>query len=373
MGTQAFINFVKDIEAEGVVLTKIQMGESVSGSEQGETMDVYVETDNPAKPLASLDILFPILGRRFAADYSGGRLASFVPEQIEWTPIALQVPELVAGTTIIRWVDILNKEESHQTILNKDPGYTYTGILNWYKIDIAGRSGYTMDQAFIAKLIDDFIRDFLFTRKVEPTHTDADKVLLWNLTRTEVSIPFKEAFVRALKIHSAEEKILQPQLYNYKAISNMRLFQARRVNNVYFPMKSLQNLIYEQNNTKFEPAFAALLDRMGDVEAFAKNYWAVQFKLDYQDTDKHIREYWPDFFVKTFKGKIYVVETKGQQQHNTHLKHARLLQWCEDANRFLGEEKYHAVFVPQKLIEEHQIDTFEQLASIAGHYQPRVE
>ena len=51
------------------------------------------------------------------------------------------------------------------------------------------------------------------------------------------------------------------------------------------------------------------------MAAFAKNYLAIGFKLDYVRADGDLSNYIPDFLVRTDDGTVWVVETKGRVEH----------------------------------------------------------
>ncbi|MBI4025251.1 MAG: hypothetical protein HY360_09750, partial [Verrucomicrobia bacterium] len=55
----------------------------------------------------------------------------------------------------------------------------------------------------------------------------------------------------------------------------------------------------EPNSGGFGLRFAAFLDDAPDVEAFAKNYLAIGFKLDYVKANGDLSNYTPDFIVRT--------------------------------------------------------------------------
>ena len=55
-------------------------------------------------------------------------------------------------------------------------------------------------------------------------------------------------------------------------------------------------------------------DTAPDVQAFAKNYMAVGFKLDYVKADGELSTYTPDFIVRTTDGTVWIVETKGREE-----------------------------------------------------------
>jgi type III restriction enzyme len=67
------------------------------------------------------------------------------------------------------------------------------------------------------------------------------------------------------------------------------------------------------NSGGFELSFAAFLEAAPDVQAFAKNYFAVGFKLDYVKADGDLSNYVPDFIVRTADKTVWIVETKGSR------------------------------------------------------------
>ena len=97
------------------------------------------------------------------------------------------------------------------------------------------------------------------------------------------------------------------------------------------PKKSVFNRII--GDSHFELLFARFLEDCDDVVSYAKNYFAVHFKLDYVNADGDISNYYPDFLVKLTDKRIVIVETKGQEDLDVPLKMERLRQWCEDVNR----------------------------------------
>ena len=113
----------------------------------------------------------------------------------------------------------------------------------------------------------------------------------------------------------------------------------------------------EAQSGGFELAFAAFLEGAPDVSAFAKNYFAVGFKLDYVKADGDLSNYTPDFIVRTTDGTVWIVETKGREEIDVPQKMARLRQWCADATAASAAEDgttYRFVFVDQKGFEQHQ-------------------
>ncbi len=47
--------------------------------------------------------------------------------------------------------------------------------------------------------------------------------------------------------------------------------------------------------------------------------------------DGELANYTPDFMVRTTRGEVCIVETKGREEIDLPQKMARLRQWCADA------------------------------------------
>ena len=132
------------------------------------------------------------------------------------------------------------------------------------------------------------------------------------------------------------------------------------------PKKSVFNRII--GDSHFELVFANFLEGCADVAAYAKNYLAIHFKLDYVNADGDISNYYPDFFVKLKDGRHFIVETKGLEDLDVPLKMARLKQWCEDVAKVAPDRKIGFVYVDQEGFEKHTLSSFGQLVEAFTEY-----
>ncbi|MEM7538127.1 MAG: DEAD/DEAH box helicase family protein [Chloroflexota bacterium] len=133
------------------------------------------------------------------------------------------------------------------------------------------------------------------------------------------------------------------------------------------PSKSLFNRII--GDSHFELAFADFLEGCRDVVAYAKNYLAIHFKLDYINVDGDISNYYPDFIVKLTNGDIVIVETKGVEDLDVPHKLARLRQWCTDVNSVQTEAIYDFVFVDDDGFDTYRPKSFGDLRQAFTAYQ----
>ena len=128
-------------------------------------------------------------------------------------------------------------------------------------------------------------------------------------------------------------------------IRNMRPFVVKDQKNLP-AKKSVFNKIV--GDSVLELKFAQFLERCPDVVSYIKNYFALNFKMDYIDSVGNIANYYPDFVVKLGEKEFYVVETKGLEDLDDPLKIKRLAQWCKDVNDAHGNVKFDFVYVDQE-------------------------
>ena len=120
-------------------------------------------------------------------------------------------------------------------------------------------------------------------------------------------------------------------------------------------------------------AFAAFLDGAPDVAAFAKNYLAVGFKIDYVKASGELSQYIPDFIVRTADGIVWIIGTKGRAEIDLPQKMQRLAQWCADATAAGAADSgtvYRFVYVDQEGFERHRPNSFAALPASFRDYQP---
>ena len=133
------------------------------------------------------------------------------------------------------------------------------------------------------------------------------------------------------------------------------------------PKKSVFNRII--GDSRLELAFARFLDGCPDVTAHARNYLAINFRLEYVNRDGNLAHYYPDFLVRLGENRVAIVETKGNADLDTPLKMERLRHWCEDANRAQAAVKYDFVYVPQEGFEKARPRKFADVLAAFKEYK----
>jgi type III restriction enzyme len=213
-----------------------------------------------------------------------------------------------------------------------------------------------------------FVRDSLFD--VSPVDLE-DPMVLRNLSEPEAGKLLFDTFRKAINALTVQESG-ETRVEGWIRLSETRPFRTDR-RPYLAPARSVFNrIVGEANAGGFELTFAAFLERAGDVASFAKNYPAVNFKLDYVKADGDLANYTPDFIVRTSDGTLWVIETKGRQEIDVPRKMARLAQWCADAtgaSTAEGGPAWRFAFVDQTGFERYTPDTMATLATGFTEYQ----
>ncbi len=354
VGTNAFMDFVKSINNEGVEFEHKPMGE---GSEAKAPLVVEIDKDNAKKDIDALDIRIPIMTPRIYREYknladldmgnSGGGKVEYRQFSEE------QQREIV-------FKDIVNGEVTHTTILDTAGIADYRSVIGYFAQAVMKdlRLEYRKGSAprgydVLYGKIKAFVQDGLFDRRVELE----DPNMLRNLSELAATKTLVETFKKAVNALTVRDKG-DAEIRDYIKLRQTRPFVAKD-QGYLIPKKSIFNKIIGDSN--FELLFAGFLESCDDVISYAKNYMAVSFKLDYVKANGDISNYYPDFLVKVSDKEIFIAETKGQADLDVPLKMERLRQWCEDINRVQSEVKYGFVYVDQESFEKYKPASFHKL------------
>lgn len=361
IGTPAFMDFVRTIQEEGVELERVEMGE---GAGPNSTLVIEVERDNPSKDIAALDIELPILAPRIYRDYAHLDQLD-IAAQLN-TPVALR--DLVAeADREIAFQYTAPREGAdpyhHTTTLSDEGVPDYRGTIKFFTHVAMREIGFASAYNVIYGKIKEFLEHHLFGQTVDLEDADVIRNMAqWDTT--EIVIETIKAALAALTIREYETVDIR----RYTRLQDTRTFAAKRRNFVS-PQKSVFNRIV--GDSSLELQFAAFLERCSDVVAYAKNYTAIEFSLDYVREDGNISNYRPDFFVKTRGGDLVVVETKGLEDIDVPRKMERLKRWCEDVANTDAPVRPKFVFVDWDGYQRHRdrLTTFAQVTRLFTRYQ----
>ena len=346
LGTPAFMEFVKSIQAEGVILERRAMG---SGSPRPDII-VQVDTENPDKDLDALDIEVPILTPRLQREYK--RISDLDPAKILDQPMILQEYS-EADLRRIRFQYIEDGETSHETEFDETRIADGTRVVGFFARsvmkDLRLVSGYDLMYGKVKELI----QDHAFGEQVDIQ----DKAVIKTLSEPAVTKTLMESLKRAVNGLAIVDRG-EARVSGYIKLREMRPFQAKN-QSFQVPKKSVFEKVIGDRG--FELRFSGWLDKQRDVVSWGKNFLGVGFKLDYVNTKGELTNYIPDFFVRLADGIRDIVETKGLEELDLPLKMARLKQWCEDVNALGETTKWDYVYVDEENFDTYVPTSFEAL------------
>ncbi|MBK7238050.1 MAG: DEAD/DEAH box helicase family protein [Sterolibacteriaceae bacterium] len=355
VGTDAFMEFVESIQAEGVVLERKPMGE---GTQPKTPLVVEIDKDNNKKDIDALDIEIPVMTPRVYREYKN--LSDLDAAKLLGTKVPYQTFSEEEQREIV-FKDITTGEVTHTTILDTAGVADYHSVIGYFTHaimrDLRLISGYDV----LYGKVKSFVQNDLFVKVVD---LEAPNTLR-NLSELEATKTLTETFKKAINALTVQDKG-DAEIRDSIKLRQTRPFVAKD-QGYLIPKKSVFNKII--GDSHFELLFARFLEDCDDVISYAKNYMAVHFKLDYVNADGDISNYYPDFMVKLSPKALCIVETKGLEDLDVPLKMARLKQWCEDINRVQAVVTYSFVFVDQASFEKYRPTSFKTLSVSFTDYQ----
>ncbi|MCL5960736.1 MAG: DEAD/DEAH box helicase family protein [Chloroflexi bacterium] len=359
VGTNAFMDFVESIQAEGVVLERKPMG---PGTEAKTPLVVEVDKENVKKDIDALDIEIPVLTPRVYREYKN--LGDLKVDALGHQRVSyLQFSQEEQREIIFK--DIITGEVTHTTLLDTAGIADYRSVIGYFAQtimkDLRLVSGYDV----LYGKVKAFVQEQLFDRPVELETPNT----LRNLSELAATKTLIETFKKAINALTIQDK------GNAEIRDSIKLRQTRpfvaNEQGYLIPKKSVFNKII--GDRRFELRFARFLEDCDDVISYGKNYLAVHFKLDYVNADGDISNYYPDFLVKLSAKSIYVVETKGLEDLDVPLKMRRLRQWCRDVNQVQTQVRYDFVYVDEESFDKYKPDSFRQLIDGFRDYKDGTE
>ena len=355
VGTDAFMDFVESIQAEGVVLERRAMGE---GTKPKAPLVIEIDNQNVKKDLEKLEIEIPILTPRIFREYKN--LVNLDVNGFGHQRLMFQQFTEAEQREIV-FKEITTGEITHTTILDTAGVADYRSVIGYFAQtimkDLKLVSGYDV----LYGKIKTFVQSELFDQTIELE----DPNTLRNLSELAATKTLIESFKKAINTLTVQDRG-DAEIRDRIKLRQTRPFVTK--DQAYLiPKKSVFNRIVGDSHLELE--FASFLEDCDDIVSYAKNYLAVRFKLDYVNAHGDISNYYPDFLVKVSTDRIYVVETKGQEDLDVPLKMARLKQWCDDINQAQAEVRYDFVFVDEAGFKKYTPTSFAALVSAFQEYK----
>ena len=354
VGTPKFLEFVEELKTEGVEFQYSPMGKGTKGK---SPVIVEVDKENPDKDLDKLDIPIPQMSPRIYREFKNLEfidVSKFKNEKVALKKFSSdELKEIVFND--------IEGNLSHKTVF-KDTVPDYRNVIGFFTASILKDSRLVSGFNILYPKVESFIKYQLFTNEVELS----DPQTLRNLSEVKPKEVLRTTFKKAIDELTVTDKGTA-EVKNY---ISLKLTKPKVAENQPFlvPKKSVFNKIIGDNPFELEVA-SFLESRFSDVIAYAKNTMGeggINFKIEYQAQDGNIREYYPDFFVKTGPNTFYILETKGREDLDDLLKIKRLVTWCKDINNAQSEYTYTPVYVKQEKWDEvkQNLKSFQDLIEI---------
>lgn len=355
VGTDAFMEFVESIQAEGVELERKPMG---AGTKPKTPIVIEIDKDDPNKDLDALDIEIPVLTPRIYREYKN--LADLDASSFSHQKVIYQSFSEEEQREIV-FKDITTGEVTHTTVLDTAGIADYRSVIGYFTKaimdDLRLVSGYDV----LYGKVKSFVQDHLFGTTIDLESANT----LRNLSELAATKTILEGFKKAINALTVKDRG-DAEIRDTIKLRNTRPFVVKDQGYIV-PKRSLFNRII--GDSHLELRFASFLEGCAEVQSYAKNYFAVHFKIDYVNADGSISNYYPDFIVKLKDGRIFIVETKGQEDLDVPLKMNRLRQWCEDTNAAQSKTTFDFVYVDEESFNKYKPTSFTQLVESFREYK----
>ncbi len=328
---------------------------------------VEVDTQNADKDIEAIDISLPKLARRFHREFKD--MAALDPAGFNnlRLPIKPFTPE---QTREIVFKTMLDGEQHHTIELDGCGPADYRSVIAYFAHQLLKELRLVGGYDLLYPKVKTFLRDHLF----EASPVDLkDPVVLRNLSEPEAGKLVFDHFgagQNPLTVQDSGATHIEDRI----RLRDTRPFRTQPRDFIVTKKSVFNRMVGEAKAGALELKFAAFLKAAPDVQAHAKNYMAVGFKIDNVRANGEPSTYTPDSIVRDAAGAVWIVETKGREELDVPQKMARLKQWCHDATAAStaeGGPHYGFIYVDQEGFEQHKPLSFTALVTSFREYQKR--
>jgi type III restriction enzyme len=342
MGTDAFENFVRELEKEGV----------------------HVQTERaPPKP----PITIAPTQERFEFDIAIPRTEPFLMRRytriqdlaVDTRQALFDLAGVDGGDSIRLTAEAAaHGYELGEVTIADDRAPLAGEVLASIVQRIQSKAGLTLEFARLAPLVERYLRDRAFGETV-----DLDEESLRRfLRREDVRDAIASELAPALGELTAEREPISVEATPIRLFDTEPFLWRREHLRCE---KTIFNFVASFN--AFESEFAELLDRCDDVPRFAA-LAGVDFFLPYVKPSGATGRYFPDWVVVqgTGGGEVrWIVETKGRVWEGTERKDAAVEYWCDQITESTGE-RWQYLRVNQSLFKPETFDAYGDLLRLLG-------
>lgn len=318
-----------------------------------DTVTIFVDHGN--KAVEELEIEVPLISD---AIETTAELKGLKPEEV-WERFAqLGWPKLPINERASDKVSYVERQMFTDEIvsaMNLDVGLLGSAVTAVsYFAQMLGRAcKLTSAHAVLAPLVEEFISDHLFVKKVDLYGGEVDH----RMTDADVQQYIRGVFASLILGKTVRHQDRKTISKGFR-LSTWKPFQATSSEQrPALPAgRTMFNLVPCSND--FEQAFSDFCEHAKDVASFAKNAGPQKLMIDYLKPDGNVSYYVPDFLVRASSGVCYVVELKGKTDELVPLKAAAAKEWCRAASKH-GDWRY--LYVPYHVFQNTPSPTIEEL------------
>ena len=196
VGTNAFMDFVESIQAEGVELERAAMGE---GTKPKTPLVVEIDNENDKKDIETLDIKIPVLTPRIYREYKD--LADLDTSAMEHQRVPYKQFSEEQQREIV-FKDITTGEVTHTTILDTVGVTNYHSVIGYFARTIMKELRLVSGYDVLFGKIKAFVQAELFKQTVELEHPNT----LRNLSELAATKTLIETFKKAINALTVQDK-----------------------------------------------------------------------------------------------------------------------------------------------------------------------
>lgn len=347
IGTEAFEDFVRELEKEGV---------GVETYRNVPNPPIWIE---PILERKSFDISLPLTKPMFFHSYKRF-------EKIK-----------ISDMAGIR--EISRISESHKNVLRMEFATTRTtvGSVEFKQDELpvtseiitsiaqkaAKESRLTGQFSRIYPIVKQYLQERCFGKAVNLEDNDVKRFLTRTDVQDMISIYLSKKFGEIL----IEKRKLEFEQEHFK-LSHTQPFSWRR--NHTSASKTIFNFVSTFNG--YESKFAEFLDqRCEDVLRFsslAEQF--TRFRVNYLSSNGSLKFYYPDFVVVQKKGESeinWIIETKGRIYENVEYKDSAIRMWCDELSKLMEKGKWNYIRINQSEVPEKLFEEFRSFEALLDH------
>jgi len=344
LGTPAFENFVRELEAEGVYMKE-------SGTEP--TPPIIVE---PVVERARYDIVIPQTTALLHRAYS--RLSEFDPAKVD--PLFEPGAATKDYKLRVKVEDATYFVELDKFFIERPGGPLASELVAVITKKVEQAAHLTDKFAILYPLVETYLRDHCFGEGVDLQDEKVRAFLGDPVNQNQIA-----TFLgRTLGKLTTQEQPLKLESAPLQ-LSKTAPFTWRRQHTVL--EKTVFNYVATFN--PFETSFADFLQECGDVDRFAALAETfTRFAVDYLKPSGAIGHYYPDWVAvqTTDDGDVnWIIETKGRVWDGTEQKDAAIRYWCTEVTGLTGEP-WNYMRVDQPIFKPSSLGTFADLVDLVS-------